>query len=140
MATISEMRALRAAKLGTPAVAQPELGKPPARELIVKREPEKNPLQESFPPAWLEKRSLSMVEGEAIPMTPANATAEEATWHEVLQSYETDLCLMRQPDDHETVWLTLKHADNPRLPPILLHRLPWLLYEAPMKPTDNNPF
>jgi hypothetical protein len=78
-----------------------------------------------------ELRSLSKPEGEAIPMTPANADKETATWHEATNSFESSLCVMRDPKEPEVIWLAVR-ADRDGLPPILLHRLPWLLWEHPM--------
>jgi len=78
-----------------------------------------------------ELRSLSQPEGEAIPMTPANADKETTTWHEATNSFESSLCVMRDPKEPEVIWLAVR-ADRDGLPPILLHRLPWLLWEHPM--------
>ena len=78
-----------------------------------------------------ELRSLSQPEGEAIPMTPANADKETVTWHEAANSFESSLCVMRDPKEPEVIWLAVR-ADRDGLPPILLHRLPWLLWEHPM--------
>ena len=78
-----------------------------------------------------ELRSLSKPQGEAIPMTPANADKEQATWHEATNSFESSLCVMRDPNEPEVIWLAVR-AEREGLPPILLHRLPWLLWEHPM--------
>jgi hypothetical protein len=86
-----------------------------------------------------ELRSLSRTSGEAIPMTPANADKEVATWHEALNSFETALCVMRDPTDSEVVWLAVR-PDRNGLPPILLHRLPWLLWDYPTQPTEEEPY
>lgn len=78
-----------------------------------------------------ELRSLSKPQGEAIPMTPANADKETATWHEATNAFESSLCVMRDPKEPDVIWLAVR-ADREGLPPILLHRLPWLLWEHPM--------
>jgi hypothetical protein len=102
----------------------------------------KTPLQ---PAAIAEKaahkeiRSLSQTSGEAIPMVPINADPEETTWHAALNAFETELCVMRDPQDSEVAWLAIRpYRDG--MPPILLHRLPWLMWEYPHAPTDNQPF
>lgn len=75
-------------------------------------------------------RSLSQATGEGIDITPTAADAEVTTWHQSLNAYESDLVVMRDPATPEACWL----ACRPRrvgLPPILLHRLPWLMFEHP---------
>lgn len=83
-----------------------------------------------------ELRSLSQPEGEAIPMTPANADKETTTWHEATNSFESSLCVMRDPKEPEVIWLAVR-ADRDGLPPILLHRLPWLLWDHPMAISED---
>ena len=84
-------------------------------------------------------RSLSQPEGEAIPLTPCNASREVETWHEAMNAFESQLCVMRDPADSDVIWLAIR-ADRDGLPPILLHRLPWTLWDYPGKPTDSQPF
>jgi hypothetical protein len=86
-----------------------------------------------------ELRSLSQPEGEAIPLTPCNASQEVSTWHEAMNAFESQLCVMRDPQDSGAVWLAIR-ADRDGLPPILLHRLPWTLWDYPHAPTANQPF
>ena len=86
-----------------------------------------------------ELRSLSQPEGEAIPLTPCNASQEVVTWHEATNAFESQLCVMRDPQDSDVVWLAIR-ADRDGLPPILLHRLPWTLWDYPHAPTANQPF
>ena len=86
-----------------------------------------------------ELRSLSETKGEAIPLTPCNASREVETWHEAMNSFESQLCVMRDPLDSDVVWLAIR-PDRDGLPPILLHRLPWTLWDYPSKPTDSQPF
>jgi hypothetical protein len=86
-----------------------------------------------------ELRSLSQPEGEAIPLTPCNASREVETWHEATNAFESSLCVMRDPQDSDVVWLAIR-ADRDGLPPILLHRLPWTLWDYPHAPTDRQPF
>jgi hypothetical protein len=89
--------------------------------------------------AHKEKRSLSQTSGEAIPMVPINADPEETTWHAALNAFETELCLMRDPQDSEVAWLAVR-SYRAGMPPILLHRLPWILWDQPHTPTDREPF
>lgn len=133
MATIAEMQARRNAKLAN------ELGKPPARGKVLRETPPLPPTPE-LPPAWEEQRSLSQTAGEAIPMAPANATTDELAWHGAMNSFDTDLVVTRRPDEPESAWLALRNYAKPQLPLIFLHRLPWALYEAPIPPTENEPF
>lgn len=101
----------------------------------------KTPLQPAIiaeKAAHAENRSLSQTSGEAIPMTPSNATAEERTWHEACNAFESELCVMRDPQDLEAVWLAIKPYRK-GMPPILIHRLPWLLWEHPAA-TSDQPF
>jgi len=87
-----------------------------------------------------ELRSLSKPQGEAIPLTPADADAEVATWHEATNSFESSLCIMRDPKEPEVIWLAVR-ADREGLPPILLHRLPWGMWEHPATARpENEPF
>ena len=89
--------------------------------------------------AHKESRSLSQTSGEAIPMVPINADPEETTWHAALNAFETELCLMRDPQDSEVAWLAVR-SYRAGMPPILLHRLPWILWDQPHNPTDREPF
>ena len=84
-------------------------------------------------------RSLSQPEGEAIPLTPCNASQEVSTWHEATNAFESPLCVMRDPQDSDVIWLAIR-ADRDGLPPILLNRLPWTLWDYPRAPTDRQPF
>lgn len=84
-----------------------------------------------------EERSLSATQGEAIPMTPSNADAETQTWNAALNAFESELCVMRDPQDSEVVWLAVKsYRDG--MPPILIHRLPWTLWDHPA--ANKDPF
>jgi len=89
--------------------------------------------------AHKEERSLSQTKGEAIPMVPQNADPEQTTWHAALNAFETELCLMRDPTDSEVAWLAIKPY-RAEMPPILIHRLPWILWDQPHTPTDQEPF
>lgn len=80
-----------------------------------------------------EPRNLARTAGEGIDMTPAAADAETATWHAALNSFETDMVVLRDPAEAEVCWLAVRPL-RPGLPPILLHRLPWALMEHPATP------
>lgn len=86
-----------------------------------------------------ELRSLSQPQGEAIPLTPCNASREVTTWHEAMNAFESQLCVMRDPLDSDVIWLAIR-PDREGLPPILIHRLPWTLWDYPHAPTDSKPF
>ena len=89
--------------------------------------------------AHAESRSLSRTKGEAIPMVPTNADAEMLTWHAAQNALETELCVMRDPADSEAVWLAVKPY-RAGMEPILLHRLPWTLWEYPHRHDKDQPF
>ena len=89
--------------------------------------------------AYKEERSLSQTKGEAIPMVPINADEMTTTWHEALNAFESELCLMRDPTDSDVAWLAVK-SYRVGMPPILIHRLPWTLWDQPHTPTDREPF
>ena len=156
MPTIAEIIAAKKAAAAPPAAAPPAVHHDPMLEAAINRiDPPsagkrraglvlsaKTPLQ----PAEVaqkahhsELRSLSQPQGEAIPLTPCNATREVETWHEATNAFESQLCVMRDPQDSDVVWLAIR-ADRDGLPPILLNRLPWTLWDYPHAPTDSQPF
>jgi len=114
---------------------------PPGKRkgLVVSNKPPLAQASPPQPPAQPEPRSLSQTIGEAIPMVPKNADAEMQTWHAAQNALDSELCVMRDPQDLESVWLAIKPYRAGMLP-ILLHRLPWLMWEYPHAPTDNQPF
>jgi hypothetical protein len=89
--------------------------------------------------AHAENRAISQTFSEAINMAPVKADAEEATWHEAMTAFESQLCVMRDPNEPEIIWLAVR-PNRQGLPPILLHRLPWVLWNYPHPPTENEPF
>lgn len=98
--------------------------------LVVSAKPLPAPATTPQQPAQPEERSLSATASEAIPMTPSNADTEIQTWHAALNAFESELCVMRDPMDSDVVWLAVKsYRDG--LPPILIHRLRWILWEHP---------
>jgi hypothetical protein len=56
-----------------------------------------------------------------------------------MNSFESALCVMRDPADSDVAWLAIR-PDREGLPPILIHRLPWILWDYPHPPTDKDPF
>jgi hypothetical protein len=89
-------------------------------------------------PPEVEERALAVTTGEVIDVTPHGADAETAAWHSALTSLESDLCVMRDQEDPEVCWLALKSVGTQRRP-LLLHRLPWLLWDHPetQRPEDQ---
>jgi hypothetical protein len=160
MPTIAEIIAAKKAAAAPPAAAPPAVHHDPIVDAAINRiinriDPPaagkrraglvlsaKTPLQ---PAETAEKahhselRSLSQPQGEAIPLTPCNATREVETWHEAMNAFESSLCVMRDPLDSDSVWLAIR-PDRDGLPPILIHRLPWTLWDYPHAPTANQPF
>lgn len=87
-----------------------------------------------------EERALSVTSGEVIDATPTGADPVTAAWHSAMCSLESELCVMRDPTDPEACWLALRSA-GPVSVPLLLHRLPWLLWEHPHQERQpNEPF
>lgn len=83
-----------------------------------------------------DRRSLSATEGEAIPMTPMEADASVTAWHAALNAFESELCLMTDPQDPERAWIAVR-LDGQEQWPILLKSFP--LYEHPRtaRPADK---
>lgn len=92
------------------------------------------PRGQATPIGGPEERALSATSGEVIDMTPVGADPATVAWHAAQSALESDLCVMRDPSDPEACWLALTSA-GPDRQPLLLHRLPWLLYEAPATAT-----
>ena len=155
MPTIAEIIAARKAaaspaKVDPPTTADLELEEainridPPAAGkrragLVLSAKTPQPPAEIAQKAHYAEMRSLSRSEGEAIPLTPCNATREVETWHEAMNAFESSLCVMRDPQDSDVVWLAIR-PDRAGLPPILIHRLPWVLWDYPHPPTDKDPF
>jgi hypothetical protein len=156
MPTIAEIIAAKKAAAATPTASTPAVHHDPMLEAAINRiDPPsagkrraglvlsaKTPLQPAevaMKEHHKELRSLSQPQGEAIPLTPCNASKEVETWHEATNAFESQLCVMRDPQDSDVVWLAIR-ADRDGLPPILLNRLPWTLWDYPSKPTDSQPF
>jgi len=78
---------------------------------------------------YKELRKLSQPRSEPPPSKDA--------WGAVMGCTEQDLCLMRDPSDPETCWLAVRHQECDH-PPILIMRLPWLLWDSPT--SDEIPF
>jgi hypothetical protein len=89
--------------------------------------------------AHAERRAISQTSSEAINMTPVGADPEETTWHEALTAFESQLCVMRDPNEPDVIWLAVR-PNRQGLPPILINRLPWTLWNYPHTPTDSEPF
>lgn len=156
MPTIAELIAAKkaaeqaaAAQAESPAPApQSPLGKPRTAGLVLTKdmpkgmengEPrgQRTPIAETLP-NQMDRRSLSEADGEAIPLTPTNASKAVSMWHEAMNAFQSDLCLMRDPNNPEFAWFAVR-LDHLPSDPLLLHRLP--LYEHPrtVRP-DNEPF
>ncbi|MES2995880.1 MAG: hypothetical protein V4733_03630 [Verrucomicrobiota bacterium] len=85
-----------------------------------------------------EQRALVGTAGETLDMTPVGADPGTAAWHQAMCGLESELCVMRDPADPEACWLALRPAGKD-LPPLLLHRLPWTLWDHPdqQRPPDE---
>jgi len=88
-----------------------------------------------------EERALATTQGETIDITPADADPATTAWHAAMTSLESELVIMRDPQEPEVCWLALRAVDSPKRPPLLLHRLPWTLWDHPQTPRPaNEPF
>ena len=65
-----------------------------------------------------ELRSLSKPQGEAIPVVPTTADRQTTAWHEAINAFESELCLVRDPMDLERGWLALR-MDGQQTPLLL---------------------
>jgi hypothetical protein len=65
-----------------------------------------------------ELRSLSQPQGEAVPVLPVAADAATTAWHQAINAFESELCLMRDPVDSERGWLALR-LDGQEMPLLL---------------------
>ena len=104
-----------------------------ARGLVLNKDmpvPPRENRGQATPISGPEERALGATQGELIDMTPTDAPAADRLWHSALASLESELCVMRDPADPEACWLALRSA-GAESRPLLLHRLPWLLWEAP---------
>ena len=74
-----------------------------------------------------ELRSLSKPQGEAMPVLPVAADAATTAWHQAINAFESELCLMRDPTDSERGWLALRLDGQPL--PLLLKS--FMLFDHP---------
>lgn len=74
-----------------------------------------------------EARSLSQPQGEAVPVLPVTADAATTAWHQAINAFESELCLMRDPVDPERGWLALRLDGQPQ--PLLLKS--FMLFDHP---------
>lgn len=101
---------------------------------------QRTPISGPEPEPEPDPRSLGRTQGEQIDMTPTLADNEESTWHEAANSFESSLCVMKDPKEPDVIWLAVR-AERDGLPPILIHRLPWLLWDHPQAERPaNDPF
>lgn len=82
-----------------------------------------------------ELRSLSQPQGEAVPVLPVAADAATTAWHQAINAFESELCLMRDPVDSERGWLALR-LDGQEMPLLLKS---FMLFDHPQQ-TRTQPF
>lgn len=86
------------------------------------------------------ERALGAKQGELFNMCPPNANSATQAWHQARVALASDLVIITDPDEPEVCWLALR-PERGQLEPLLLHRLPWTLYDHPAtKRPDNEPF
>lgn len=120
MPTIAEIIAAKKA-----AAASPPVGKPKPAGIILSQElPPQHQNGEprgQKPPISEELRSLSEPRGQGIDMTPAEASPMTAMWHQAMNAFQTELCIMQDPERPDQAWIAVRMTGHP---PILLHCLP----------------
>lgn len=97
---------------------------------------QKTPISETPPKAI--RRSMSEPEGEAIPLVPLDATPTTTAWHEAMNAFSTEMCLMRDPLNAEYAWLALRLVGQ-EANPILLYKMPFYEHPRTVRP-DSEPF
>jgi hypothetical protein len=93
------------------------------------------------------RKAAMLAKSESVTTVTSNDDSAAAQRHtrslaamqQALNAFETELCLMRDPVDLEVAWLAVRPY-RVGMPPILLHRLPWILWDQPHTPTDQEPF
>ena len=85
------------------------------------------------PPEEPQPRALSQTEGESLDLTPANADELTARWHDCLNAFETELCVMRDPQDSERAWLALRLSGREEAPLLLKS---FILFDHPQQTRD----
>jgi hypothetical protein len=85
-----------------------------------------------------ELRSLSLTEGEALPLAPMEADPCIKDWHRAMTAFETELVVMNDPLDPERAWLAVRLDEDP-LHPLLLKALPFYEHPRTVRP-ENEPF
>jgi hypothetical protein len=91
-------------------------------------------------PTQPEERALSTTAGEMIDTAPATSDPQVAAWNQAAVGLESELVVMSDPTDPTVCWLALRPSKGRPLP-LLLHRLPWTLWEHPQTPrTEDAPF
>lgn len=132
MPTIAEIIAAKAkakasapaAPATTPGAAAPAAKKPQPFPTMAKVPVE--PTGEILP------RSLSTTSGEDVPRMPYNASPAEVVWHSALESLNTELCVIPDPDPrNERAWVAIRRQEDPTRP-IYLFSLPSQPHPGPM--------
>jgi hypothetical protein len=77
-----------------------------------------------------EHRTLGSNAGEGIPMHPVDASPAVETWHHIVNSLASYLCIMSDPGDPEVAWLAIRAMGQERYP-ILIQRFAY--WEHPNK-------
>jgi hypothetical protein len=131
--TLAEKIAARQAERS--AAPAPLPGKP--KGLVLSSKPETAPAPTRGPES--DERSLALPHGQAIDMTPANASPEVATWHQAMNAFETELVVTNDPQDPTHFWLAVFPSGMKCPAPILLHRLQFFEHPQTNRPA-NCPF
>jgi hypothetical protein len=123
-------------KLAQKAAAQQTPGKPRGLMLSASKpapEPKTAPA-----PDYYEERSLAVPDGQGIDMTPVGALPATTTWHQAMNSFESELAITNDPEDPTHAWIAV-FPSGLQAPPILLKRIQYLEHPQTKRPA-NQPF
>jgi|LakMenE01Jun11ns_1017448.scaffolds.fasta_scaffold9956035_10 hypothetical protein len=80
-----------------------------------------------------ENRTLGSNAGEGVPMVPANPSAAIETWHHIVNSLASYLCIMSDPQDPEVAWLAIRARGQEQFP-ILIQRFAYWEHPNTVRP------
>jgi len=124
MPTIAELLAAKAKAAPAAPATTPGAAAPAAKKPLRFPSSAPSPTVKIEPTAEILPRSLSTTSGEDVPRMPYNASPAEVVWHSALESLNTELCVIPDPDPrNERAWVAIRRHDDPARP-IYLFSLP----------------
>jgi len=83
-----------------------------------------------------ENRTLGSPAGEGVPMVPLNATPAQETWHTIVNSLASYLCIMSDPGDPEVAWLAIRAQGQEQFPILIQRFAYWEHPHSRRQPSD----